>query len=110
MDSLEEEHQRILDLLGAETREPRLSLRTLFHRVIERIDNFPAGLLDVPDELRIAVYPDRYGMMCYKVKLVGSQPVQVIGADDFGGGVKGVVLAGMTPVRRHFIFRIGYFR
>ena len=77
MDSFEEEHQRILELLGAETREARLSLRTLFHRVIERIDIFPAGVLDVPDDLRVAVYPDRYGMMCYKVKLVGSHPIWI---------------------------------
>ena len=77
MDSFEEEHQRILELLGAETRDTRLSLRTLFHRVIERIDIFPAGLLDVPDNLRIAVFPDRYGMMCYKVKLVGSHPIWI---------------------------------
>jgi DNA invertase Pin-like site-specific DNA recombinase len=77
MDSFEEEHQRILELLGAETREARMSLRTLFHRVIERIDIFPAGVLDVPDDLRVAVYPDRYGMMCYKVKLVGSHPIWI---------------------------------
>jgi DNA invertase Pin-like site-specific DNA recombinase len=77
MDRFEEEHQHILELLGAETREARLSLRTLFHRVIERIDVFPAGLLDVPDDFRIVVYPDRHGMMCYRVKLVGSHPIWI---------------------------------
>ena len=76
-DSFEEEHQRALDLLGAETREARLSLRALFHRVIDRIDLYPAGLLDIPDYLKMLVYPDRYGMMCYKVKLVGSHPIWI---------------------------------
>src|ERR1035437_6470403 len=77
MDSFEEEHQRVLELLGAETREARLSLRTLFHRVIERIEIFPAGVLGVPGGVRVAVYPDRDGMMCYKVKLVGSHPIWI---------------------------------
>jgi DNA invertase Pin-like site-specific DNA recombinase len=77
VDSFEEEHQRIIELLGAETREARLSLRTLFHRVIERIDLYPAGLLEVPDEFKIAVYPNRNGMMCYRVKLVGSHPIWI---------------------------------
>jgi DNA invertase Pin-like site-specific DNA recombinase len=77
MDSFEEEHQRILELLGAETREARLSLRSLLHRVIERIEIFPAGLLEVPDEFKMVVYPDRHAMMCYKVKLVGTHPIWI---------------------------------
>jgi hypothetical protein len=77
MDSFEEEHQRIIELLGAETREARLSLRSLLHRVIERIEIFPAGLLEVPDDFKMVVYPDRHGMMCYKVKLVGSHPIWI---------------------------------
>lgn len=77
IDSFEEEHQRILDLLGAETREARLSLRSLFHRLIERIDIYTAGLLDVPEDLKEYVWPDRNGMMCYRVKLVGGQKIWI---------------------------------
>jgi len=71
-DSFEEEQQRVSEFLGAKTREARLALRALFHRIIERIDIYPAGLLgEVPDNLKEMVYPDRYGMMCYSIKLIG---------------------------------------
>ena len=76
-DSFGEEHQRIIDLLEANTREARLSLRSLFHRIIERIDIYTAGLLDVPDDLKEYVYPDRNGMMCYRVNLVGGQKIWI---------------------------------
>jgi len=76
-DSFEEEHQRVIDLLEANTREARMSLRSLFHRIIERIDIYTAGLLDVPDDLKKYVYPDRNGMMCYSVNLVGGQKIWI---------------------------------
>jgi DNA invertase Pin-like site-specific DNA recombinase len=71
-DSFEEEQERMSELLGATTREARLALRALFHRIIERIDIYTAGFLgEVPDNLKEMVYPDRYGMMCYSIKLIG---------------------------------------
>jgi DNA invertase Pin-like site-specific DNA recombinase len=71
-DSFEEEQERISELLGATTREARMALRALFHRIIERIDIYTAGLLgEVPDNLKEMVYPNRCGMMCYSVKLIG---------------------------------------
>jgi DNA invertase Pin-like site-specific DNA recombinase len=76
-DSFEQEHQRIIDLMEANTRETRLSLRSLFHRIIERIDIYTAGLLDVPDDLKEYVWPDRNGMKCYSVKLVGSHKIWI---------------------------------
>jgi DNA invertase Pin-like site-specific DNA recombinase len=76
-DSFEEEQKRLTELLEASTREARLSLRAMLHRMIERIDIYTAGLLDVPDNLKTAVYPDRNGMMCYSVKLIGSYKIWI---------------------------------
>jgi DNA invertase Pin-like site-specific DNA recombinase len=72
VDSFEEEQERLSELMEASTREARMALRALFHRIIERIDIFNAGLLEVPDRLKTIVYPDRYGMRCYRISLVGS--------------------------------------
>ena len=73
VDSFEEEQQRLEQLITASTLEARLALRSLFHRIIDRIDIFMVGLLDdIPDHLKTIVYPDRYGMICYRVSLVGS--------------------------------------
>lgn len=77
IDNFEEEQKRMDELLEANTRETRMSLRALLHRLIERIDLYPAGLLEIPDRLKFLVYPNRYGMMCYRVKLVGSQPIWI---------------------------------
>jgi len=49
-----------------------ISLRALFHTIIERIDYFGAGFFEVPDHLKTMVYPDQYGMPCYRISLVGS--------------------------------------
>jgi hypothetical protein len=46
-------------------------LRALFHRIIDRIDFYVAGLFDVPDRLKEMVFPDRSGMMCYSVTMAG---------------------------------------
>jgi DNA invertase Pin-like site-specific DNA recombinase len=72
VDSFEEEQQRLSQLMDASTREARLALRALFHRIIARIDVFIAGLFDVPDDLKTIVFPDRYGMTCYRISLIGS--------------------------------------
>ncbi len=76
VDSFEAEQQRIDELLDGSTREARLALRALFHRIIERIDIFTSGLLagcgHTPESLLTTAYPDRVGMMCYCIKLVGS--------------------------------------
>jgi hypothetical protein len=72
VDSFEEEQQRLTELMEATTLEARMALRALFHRIVERIDVFTVGLLDVPDHLKTTVYPDRNGMMCYRVTMVGS--------------------------------------
>ena len=72
VDSFEEEQQRVAELLQASSREARLALRALFHRIIERIDIYTAGLLEPTEDLKEYVWPDRCGMMCYSIKLVGS--------------------------------------
>jgi hypothetical protein len=72
VDSFEEEQERLSQLANATTLEARLALRALFHRIIERIDIFTAGLLDVPDDFKTTVFPNRYGMDCYAISLVGS--------------------------------------
>jgi DNA invertase Pin-like site-specific DNA recombinase len=72
VDSFEEEQQHLGELMNATTLEARLALRALFHRIIERIDHFGAGLFEVPEHLKTMVYPDRYGMPCYRISLVGS--------------------------------------
>jgi DNA invertase Pin-like site-specific DNA recombinase len=77
VDSFEEEQERLTELLEADTREARLSLRALFHRIIQRIDIYTAGLLDVPANLKTTVYPDRCGMMCYSIQLVGSYKIWI---------------------------------
>jgi hypothetical protein len=75
-DSFEAEQERMEELYGAQTPEVRLALRALLHRIIERIDIYTEGLLDeVPDHLKTMVYPDRCGMMCYSVKLVGGYKI-----------------------------------
>jgi hypothetical protein len=75
-ESFEAEQERLGELYGAETPEVRLALRALLHRIIERIDIYTAGLLEeVPDHLKTMVYPDRCGMMCYSVKLVGNYKI-----------------------------------
>jgi hypothetical protein len=75
VDSFEEEQERFTELAEASTREARLALRALFRRIIERIDLFTAGILDeldeMPDSLKGIVYPNRVGMTCYKVTMVG---------------------------------------
>jgi hypothetical protein len=75
VDSFEEEQERFTELAEASTREARLALRALFRRIIERIDLFTAGILDeldeMPDSLKEIVYPNRVGMTCYKVTMVG---------------------------------------
>ncbi len=76
-DSFEEEQQILDELMGAKTREARLALRALLHRLIERIDIYPAGLLNVPEDLKQYVWPDRNGMMCYSIKLVGSYKIWI---------------------------------
>ncbi len=71
--SFEEEQERLSQLANATTLEARLALRALFHRIIERIDIFTAGLLeDVPDDFKTTVFPNRYGMACYAISLIGS--------------------------------------
>jgi DNA invertase Pin-like site-specific DNA recombinase len=77
VDSFEEEQQRLEELITASTLEARLALRSLFHRIIERIDIFTVGLLDVPDDLKTTVYPDRNGMLCYRISLVGSYKIWI---------------------------------
>lgn len=81
VDSFRGEHKRAMELLTASTREARLALRALFHRIIERIDFFSSGLLGgcghVPDGLKEYVYPDRVGMPCYCIKLVGSYRIWI---------------------------------
>ena len=75
-ESFEAEQERLGELYGAETPEVRLALRALLHRIIERIDIYTAGLLEeVPDHLKTMVYPDRCGMTCYSVKLVGNYKI-----------------------------------
>jgi DNA invertase Pin-like site-specific DNA recombinase len=76
-DSFGEEQQRLAELIEATTTEARLALRSLFHRIVERIDIYAAGLFDVPDHLKTTVYPDRYGMMCYSIKLVGGHKMWI---------------------------------
>ena len=79
VDSFEAEQQRATELLEASTREARLALRALFHRIIDRIDFFASGLLGgcghVPDGLKEYVYPDRVGMPCYCIKVVGGYKI-----------------------------------
>jgi hypothetical protein len=78
VDSFEEEQHRLSQLMDATTREARLTLRALFHRIIERIDIFTAGLLDeVPEHLKEAVYPERVGTPCYRVSLIGSYRIWI---------------------------------
>ena len=36
-----------------------------------------AGLLDVPDDFKTIVFPDRYGMPCYRISLVGSYKMRI---------------------------------
>jgi len=75
VDSFEEEQERFTELAEASTREARLALRALFRRIIERIDLFTAGILDDPEEMpypmKEIVYPNRLGMTCYKITMVG---------------------------------------
>ena len=71
VDSFEEEQERLNELIEASTLPARLALRALFHRIIERIDVFTIGLLDVPESLKTMVYPERNGMRCYRITLVG---------------------------------------
>lgn len=77
LNGFEQEWKQIEELLTASTREARLALRALFQRMIERIDLFVVGLLDVPENLKTTVYPERSGMMCYSVKLVGSHKIWI---------------------------------
>jgi DNA invertase Pin-like site-specific DNA recombinase len=76
MDGFDQEQARLEELLTASTREARLALRALFHRIISRIDVYTVGLFGgsghVPEELKTTVYPDRVGMSCYCLTLVGS--------------------------------------
>ena len=75
IDNFEEEQKRMDELLEASTREARMSLRALFHRIIERIDIYTAGLMDLRDDMKEHLWPDRWAMMCYCVKLVGGQKI-----------------------------------
>jgi len=59
------------ELMTASTGESRLALRALFHRILDRVDFFVAGLIEVPEELKTHVFPDRCGMTCYRVTLLG---------------------------------------
>jgi hypothetical protein len=71
-----------MELLVAEGREARMSLRALFHRVIDRIEIYSHGLQELPDTLKEiklngfsvkeVIWRGRAGVMCYSVKLVGS--------------------------------------
>jgi hypothetical protein len=81
-DSFEAEGRRVMELLVAEGREARMSLRALFHRVIDRIEIYSHGLQELPDTLKEiklngfsvkeVIWRGRAGVMCYSVKLVGS--------------------------------------
>ena len=71
VDSFQEEQERLTELMAGSSREARLALRALFHRIIERIDFFVAGLFEVPSDLKVHVDPKHYGMTCYSVTLVG---------------------------------------
>jgi DNA invertase Pin-like site-specific DNA recombinase len=81
-DGIEAEGRRIMEFVVAEGRDARLSLRALFHRVIERIEIYPHGLPELPDTLKgikingfsvkEVIWRGRAGVMCYSVKLVGS--------------------------------------
>jgi hypothetical protein len=77
LDGFEQEWEQIEEMLDASTREARLALRALFQRVIERIDLFIVGLVDVPDNLKPDVRDGRNGMWCYSVKLVGGSKIWV---------------------------------
>lgn len=76
-DSFEEEQARLESLMRGKGRDARLALRAAFHRIIDRIEIYMAGLLEVPKDLKTIVYPDRNGMMCYSIKLVGGQKVWI---------------------------------
>ena len=70
-DSFEEEQERMTELLEASTREARLSLRahaSSDYRADRHLHGRPVW--KVPENLKTAVYPDRYGLMCYSVKLI----------------------------------------
>jgi DNA invertase Pin-like site-specific DNA recombinase len=80
--SYEDEGRRMMEFIVGEGREARLSLRALFHRVIERIEIYPHGLQELPDTLqgikingfnmKEVIWRRRAGLMCYSVKLTGS--------------------------------------
>lgn len=76
IDSFEAEQERLEELLTASTRETRFALRALFHRIISRIDVYTSGLFGgcghIPEALKTTVYPERVGMTCYCITLVGS--------------------------------------
>lgn len=75
MDGFEAEQARLEELRTASTREARLSLRALFHRIVSRIDIYTSGLFGgcghIPEQLKTTVYPEKVGMMCYCIALVG---------------------------------------
>lgn len=75
MDGFELEQKRLEELINASTREARLSLRALFLRIMTRIDVYTAGLFGdcghIPEDLKDVVYPDRVGMTCYCISMVG---------------------------------------
>ena len=53
VDSFQEEQQRLTELMTGSSREARLALRALFHRIIERVDFFVAGLFEVPSDMKV---------------------------------------------------------
>jgi DNA invertase Pin-like site-specific DNA recombinase len=77
LNGFQQEWEQLGEMLNASTREARLALRTLFQRVVQRIDLFMVGLIDVPDSLKTTVFPERSGMMCYSIKLVGGHKIWI---------------------------------
>ena len=81
-ESYEAEGRRVMELIVAEGREARMSLRAMFHRIIDRIEIYSHGLPEMPEKLqgiklngfsmKDVVWSGRAGVMCYSVKLVGS--------------------------------------